>query len=65
MRCTAIADPAADLDAQQCRNAAVAVVGLTDDCVTITGPVCADHIDAAVAWLHGLGQGTVGVSYVR
>jgi len=49
------------LDAQQCNQPAVAVIGLTDDTVRLTGPVCAFHVDGAVTWLHGLGVGTVSI----
>ncbi|MSW40989.1 MAG: hypothetical protein F2842_02130 [Actinobacteria bacterium] len=62
MRCTATSDPAADLDAQQCDQQAVAIVGLTSDEVRVTGRVCALHVDGALAWLHGLGVGTVTVT---
>ena len=64
MRCTAT-DPTRELDQQQCDQQAVAVVGLIDDRATISGAVCAEHIDAAVAWLHGLDAGTVAVNYLR
>ena len=65
MRCTATTDPAAEIDTQQCDQAAAAVVGIFDDRATISGAVCAEHIDAAVAWLHGIDAGTVAVNYLR
>jgi len=61
MRCSST-DPNLDLDHQQCGQTAVAVIGLIDDRVTISGAVCAEHIDSAVAWLHGLDAGTVAVT---
>jgi hypothetical protein len=63
MRCTAT-DPTRDLDQRQCDQQAVAVVGIIDNAVTISGAICSDHLDAAVAWLHGLGAGTVAVTYL-
>ena len=63
MRCTATVDPTADLAQPQCRNPAV-VVGLMHPTVVIDGPVCQEHLEAARAWLHGLGVATVGVSYL-
>ena len=61
MRCSST-DPNLDLDQQQCDQVAVAVVGIIDDRVTISGAVCSEHIDAAVAWLHSLDAGTVAVT---
>jgi hypothetical protein len=63
VRCTA-QDPTNELDQQQCDQQAVAVVGIIDNTVTISGAICADHLDAAVSWLHSLDAGTVAVTHL-